>query len=453
MHYVQSPTLLTYDTTTRPIWDIPFPALTICNWHQALKVNYDAIKRDANRQGASEVDKARGNALRVFCDEKDHSPSANLSIELDLVEFVKNLTQHCDEMLLHCILADSEIPCNQIFHSVPTDMGKCCSFNVLPDVAGLRHDDHCPYTWSSESGYQIGPRLDLVGNITSEIPLRVQASGTQFGLRLLLDMQNDLMTCPKLVSSAFKSELHSPASSPSLEHHGFLLAPGTETYVSVTPKVTLADNSVRKFGSSVRHCYLENERQLGYFRHYNEDNCLEECLANFTMKKCGCLPHFFPMASARGIAVCNKSDNISSICLEEVRFELRRSAYISAIKSHDHIPGEVDQVGCFCLPSCSEIKYEGHMTSAPLMADEVKKQYHMTKASNYSSERIKSDIAVVNVFFERDNFVQVKRTELYGILALFSNIGGLLGLCMGVSAISFVELIYFFTVKLFSSSK
>ena len=448
---MQSPTLLTYDTTTRPVWDIPFPALTICNWHQALKVNYDAIKAAATGATATEMDKARGNALRVFCDEKDHAPSANLSVELDLVEFVKNLTQKCEQMVLHCVLADSEIPCNRIFHSVPTDLGKCCSFNVLPDVAGVQHNATCAYDWSPERGFPVAENLEWVGNITAEIPLRVQASGTQFGLRLLLDMQNEVMTCPKLVSSAFKSELHSPASSPSLEHHGFLIAPGTETFVSVTPKVTLADRSVRKFGSSVRHCYLENERLLGYFKHYNEDNCLEECLANYTLKRCGCLPHFFPMASARGISVCNKSDNVSSVCLEEVRFELRRSAYLSAAKSQDHIPGENNQVGCSCLPSCSELKYEGHMTTAPLMAEEVKKQYSDTDVGNYSAERIKSDIAVVNVFFERDNFVQVKRTELYGILELFSNIGGLLGLCMGISAISFVELIYFFTVKLFST--
>jgi hypothetical protein len=36
-----------------------------------------------------------------------------------------------------------------------------------------------------------------------------------------------------------------------------------------------------------------------------------------------------------------------------------------------------------------------------------------------------------------------ERDELYGFVAIVSNIGGLLGLCMGFSMLSAVELLYF----------
>ena len=46
-----------------------------------------------------------------------------------------------------------------------------------------------------------------------------------------------------------------------------------------------------------------------------------------------------------------------------------------------------------------------------------------------------------------------ERGELYSFVELFSNIGGLLGLCMGFSALSLVEFAYFFTLRLFFNVK
>lgn len=43
-----------------------------------------------------------------------------------------------------------------------------------------------------------------------------------------------------------------------------------------------------------------------------------------------------------------------------------------------------------------------------------------------------------------------KRSELYGLTDFLANCGGLLGLCMGVSLLSLVELCYFCTVRPFS---
>ena len=43
-----------------------------------------------------------------------------------------------------------------------------------------------------------------------------------------------------------------------------------------------------------------------------------------------------------------------------------------------------------------------------------------------------------------------ERDELYGELDMISNIGGLLGLCMGFSMLSAVEMVYF-VVKYFAT--
>jgi amiloride-sensitive sodium channel len=62
---------------------------------------------------------------------------------------------------------------------------------------------------------------------------------------------------------------------------------------------------------------------------------------------------------------------------------------------------------------------------------------------------VANNLAMMHVYYKKLHFMRHTRGELYGILDFFSNIGGLLGLCMGFSALSVVEFIYFFTLRLF----
>ncbi len=62
---------------------------------------------------------------------------------------------------------------------------------------------------------------------------------------------------------------------------------------------------------------------------------------------------------------------------------------------------------------------------------------------------IQKNLAIIHVYFKHLHFMRQERGELYGFVDLFSNIGGLMGLCMGFSALSAIELVYFFTLRLF----
>lgn len=57
-------------------------------------------------------------------------------------------------------------------------------------------------------------------------------------------------------------------------------------------------------------------------------------------------------------------------------------------------------------------------------------------------------MARLSIFFKEAQFLTSKRSELYGITDFLANIGGLLGLFMGVSTLSFVEIFYFCTIRL-----
>lgn len=54
---------------------------------------------------------------------------------------------------------------------------------------------------------------------------------------------------------------------------------------------------------------------------------------------------------------------------------------------------------------------------------------------------------MLHIYFNHLHFMSSERKELYDTIDFFSNIGGLLSLCMGVSALSVMEVFYFFTMR------
>lgn len=54
----------------------------------------------------------------------------------------------------------------------------------------------------------------------------------------------------------------------------------------------------------------------------------------------------------------------------------------------------------------------------------------------------------VTIFVKRTHFLSKRRKELYGTREFVSSCGGLLSLFLGVSLLSFVELLYFMTLRL-----
>lgn len=87
---------------------------------------------------------------------------------------------------------------------------------------------------------------------------------------------------------------------------------------------------------------------------------------------------------------------------------------------------------CDCLPSCNHIEYDYEVIEKKVRDDE--------SGLNVSSS--------VWIGFGDDEYMAFKRHESYGAVTLLSNIGGLLGLFLGISVLSIIETLYFFTLRL-----
>lgn len=54
-------------------------------------------------------------------------------------------------------------------------------------------------------------------------------------------------------------------------------------------------------------------------------------------------------------------------------------------------------------------------------------------------------VARVNIYFKSAHFARLKRFEIYGLSDYLSSIGGIFGLLLGCSVLSFVEIIFHIT--------
>lgn len=57
------------------------------------------------------------------------------------------------------------------------------------------------------------------------------------------------------------------------------------------------------------------------------------------------------------------------------------------------------------------------------------------------------------IYFRKNQYVTTDRTELFGITDFFANFGGLLGLFIGFSLLSLIELFYYLTIRILCNIK
>ena len=70
---------------------------------------------------------------------------------------------------------------------------------------------------------------------------------------------------------------------------------------------------------------------------------------------------------------------------------------------------------------------------------------------NPTYDAFERDIGIINVFFGEEKVLKYVTKNEMSVLSFMSQIGGSLGLAMGISFISVVEFFYWFTFRLFQS--
>ena len=105
-------------------------------------------------------------------------------------------------------------------------------------------------------------------------------------------------------------------------------------------------------------------------------------------------------------------------------------------------PTDSDIEDCDCLPSCNSIEYEFSVVSTSLNHEN-----EFLEVNNVSFWTKRNYYAGLSISFSDTEFTALKRYANYETISFISNAGGLLGLFLGVSFMSFIEIFYFVFIR------
>lgn len=123
-------------------------------------------------------------------------------------------------------------------------------------------------------------------------------------------------------------------------------------------------------------------------------------------------------------------------CYLAAENEMQKLDYINGLA------GRTAELGCNCLPECASIAYDVvYESQARISWKELGEKINVTVGDVVPS--------FMSIFLKDKRFMAMQRSELYGWMDLLANCGGLIGLFLGMSVLSLVEVIYYCSLRLY----
>ncbi|XP_061512606.1 pickpocket protein 28-like [Anopheles gambiae] len=348
----------------------------------------------------------------------------------DVVGMLKNLSLSRHGTLGLCQYCNQYMLCGEHLKETLTEEGFCYTFNMMPEEDIFRKSSlQTDYTYT-ESWFPFSEHETLT-------PLYARGAGLHAGLALFLrQIKEDVDYKCTGFSQGYKLMIHDPGEYPQVSMRNMRIPFGHEISIALKPQMMITSQSAADFSWEKRQCFFNHERHHRYFKIYNQENCELECLTNVTQVMCGCVR--FSMPRSNDTKVCPLS---MFHCMTDVKW------IVYDIDDPDrpvneNITAMVNK--CNCLPACSSISYDVETTQTTLDLEKFMRVNHEYDRSD------KFYITTIAIYFKESYFITSKRSELYGWVDFLANCGGLLGLFMGVSILSLLEICYFFTIRPFS---
>ncbi|KAF5916096.1 hypothetical protein HPG69_003170 [Diceros bicornis minor] len=106
-----------------------------------------------------------------------------------------------------------------------------------------------------------------------------------------------------------------------------------------------------------------------------------------------------------------------------------------------HMPGllaEKDSNYCLCRTPCNLTRYNKELSMVKIPSKTSAK--YLEKKFNKSEKYISENILVLDIFFEALNYETIEQKKAYEVAALLGDIGGQMGLFIGASILTILEL-------------
>ncbi|XP_048584055.1 amiloride-sensitive sodium channel subunit gamma [Nematostella vectensis] len=396
---------------------LDFPVVTICNMNvlrasrlpPKLRTKFDQIINNTKKTSP----RNSSNSRNAFVDPQDLSFEETKKFEIlhavtahdDYRELVSAAHQ-LEDILLSCNF--NGVNCrNSNDPTIPTSWTQTWNDNF----------GNC-YMFNSVKTHN-GEKVDLY---SSSVP------GELHGLTLQLNIeQNEYLEGISEVAG-MKVTISDQGVLPFPGQQGIRIMPGQSTGIQMTKLQTRRIDPFKN-----RSCESSNEMSdknlfFGYNMTYSIMACKYSCLNARKIERCGCTNYNTPEMQKRNIPLCNRLNSTIIDCLN---------------KAYDTFEdGSCERE---CPPSCSEVSFDLTVSSARWPARSYEKTKLKTLQTEYginmTKEEMFENIAQVHVYYGELDYLLVQETLAYTFMSLLSDIGGQMGMWIGISALTCAELI------------
>ncbi|XP_055527825.1 pickpocket protein 28-like [Wyeomyia smithii] len=266
--------------------------------------------------------------------------------------------------------------------------------------------------WSLQEGY-----ADF-GLFLKYYPRPAVDLSEKYRLRLKLNFNETFNNSNCANFSTVAVYLHNAVDFPYKGRSAIFVEPGRIVDVTVKPVVKLSPNILKYYSSESVKCYFEGQRKLRFFKIYSQENCELECRINYFLEKKKCALAYMPRTAG------------TKLCRNSFQWEDQFDKDALLLAKVDKFPLSKYFVNtCNCLPTCNQIEY----------------------GQEVSQIAINESFSDLVIHYREDYFYGFKRTIRYGLMDFLAYTGGLLSLFLGISALTFIEMIYYCMLRPFFS--
>ncbi|XP_068631471.1 sodium channel protein Nach-like [Battus philenor] len=213
------------------------------------------------------------------------------------------------------------------------------------------------------------------------------------------------------ISSSYIVYVHGPLEVPDIATKHQHSSKNFYMKIYVTAVTVYTSSEAARLSVGQRRCRFPHENILKHNAVYSYTLCRMECRIKLCLKYCNCVPHFY--RSIRGEKICDVNGLHCLVKHRDVLYKLR--------------DGSGKKVKCECFPLCDDINYV-------IQSNALQEWYLGTNLQwgivTYPRMRYRRDI-------------------IFGFTDVLVAVGGMAGLFLGCSVLSFMEIVYFLTLRLF----
>ncbi|XP_050436565.1 sodium channel protein Nach-like [Adelges cooleyi] len=429
LRYRAVPTILAVKDIHVPLYQFPFPSITVC---PAIKVKksiglqylsrYVSEKNDTVRSMLEDIMSAlammqQPTYFRINPHVKASRQLFHHFKHLNVTDFMLTTLPKCEEIFGLCKWHGQNMNCCESFSLQRTEEGFCYSFNSLTSEAGK----HCPLSEVLENegiveeddimypGCQLR-RNTAVGTVTGlEVFLRKANESESLGLG-----QRDVDGAKVMVHASYQF----PNAGDGLPVRAL---PGRRLSIMTLPVITVSSNSVKRLSVDVRGCVFPDERLLYIYHVYTQSSCLIQCRMQLILSLCGCHMYFFT----------TPNDGNPECGIPHLTCIMKSTRHIRVLSPPKGTAGfephllETSLNCSHCLPTCYETSHQLEFESFPDQ-NPIAWKYH----------------GYLDVAYGNLGATKYQRDVTFVWTDLLVSLGGVANLFLGFSILSVVEFVY-----------